>query len=103
MICSFPFLDKLGYAPACALHDTDYSEARTYMHKFKRDSLLSKNMRKYVKKWHAWPVSVVTFIVLSTSPFSYYKYFRNKNNLAGHFWSVFWLGLTVYQMYEYLK
>jgi len=102
LICSFPGLDQLGYAPACAIHDEDYGEAKTYKHKFKRDALLAKNMRKMNPKWHAWPISFATFVTLSTNPFSYYKYFVNKNNLAGHALAAFWLAVSVYQAWSYL-
>jgi len=98
MICSFIGLDQLGYAPMCAIHDQDYGEARTYRHKFKRDAKLASNMRK-LGKWHSWPISFMTFVVLSTSPFSYYKYFKNLNNATGHALSLFWLGLATYQIW----
>jgi len=103
MICSFPFLDTLGYAPACALHDNEYDNAQTYRHKFKRDAKLARDMRRFVKAWHAWPISFATFVVLSANPFSYYKYFVNKNNAAGHLLSTFWLGLSIYQTWSYFN
>jgi len=99
MVCSFPGLDQLGYAPACAIHDLDYEEARTYKHKFKRDSKLAFNMMR-LGKWHSPFIGFATFAVLSTSPFSYYKYFVNKNNPVGHAFSALWLGLTIYQTWS---
>ncbi len=100
MICSFPFLDQLGYAPACAIHDEDYGEARTYRHKFRRDAFLAHNMRK-LGEWHSIPIAFATFVVLSTNPFSYYKYFKNIDAPIGHIWTALWAILSVYQVWSY--
>jgi len=98
VICSFPFLDKLGYAPACGLHDVAYENAEGYRHKFKLDVKLMTDMIKYVPKWYSIVIGFISLLVLTINPFSYYKYFVNKNNLMGHLLSTFWLLISLYYL-----
>ncbi len=106
MSCSIPFIDKLlhklGYEPACIVHDIDYGEAESYNHKLKSGIQLAKNMIAFVPKWYSYPIGFTSFVVLTMNPVSYYLYFKNKHNLMGHVLSASWLGITVCQVVYYL-
>lgn len=106
MSCSIPLFDKLlhklGYKPACILHDLDYEEAVRYTHKFLSDINLYKNMRK-VKEWYSMPIGALTVFILSTNPFSYYLYFKNKHNSVGHTLTGVWLFISIYSIVNLME
>ncbi len=103
MSCTIPLFDKLlhklGYEPACILHDIDYGEAKSYKHKFWSDINMYKNMQ-VVKKWYSKPIGTLAVFILTTNPFSYYLYFKNKHNKVGHVLAAVWLFISVYQLWS---
>jgi len=78
MACSFAtFLDKLGYAKFCKLHDVDYAVAISFWHKFKSDLLLAFRMLT-LRKWHSIFVAVGAVLGLTLFPISYRKYYKTQ-------------------------
>jgi len=106
MSCSAPLFDKwlhkLGYKSACILHDNDYYEAKSYRHKLKSDISFMHNFYAFVPKFYSRILGLISLIILTINPFSYYLYFKNQHNLVGHLWAGFWIVGSVYQIAGYL-
>jgi len=82
MACSIPLFDKLlhklGYAPACGLHDAAYEDNKGIAGKLKADTQFMANIIRFVPKWYSYPLAIIAFAVLSTNPISYYLYIKSR-------------------------